>query len=56
MFLRRIVDGKAFLLGRNVRKDGWMGGGRFCVLTGVSTPEMFTCGLFLSVIMYFIDG
>ncbi len=28
MFLRRIVDGKAFLLGRNVRKDGWMGGGQ----------------------------
>ncbi len=27
MFLRRIVDGKAFLLGRNVPKDGWIGRG-----------------------------
>ena len=55
MFLRRIVDGKAFLLGRTSGKMVRWAGVRFCVLTGVSTPEMFTCGLFLSVIMYFID-
>ena len=45
MFLRRIVDGKAFLLGRE-RPERWLdwAGVRFRVLTGVSPPEMFTCG------------
>ena len=46
MFLRRIVNGKAFLLGRNVRKNGWMGGGQILLPDRRSTRRCSRAGCF----------